>query len=118
MNPGVDTFLKSASKVKAKQPIILEADIENPFVKYAKTKKYTALKLVFLRKRGFPDRTVLGPNKTIFFIEFKQLGKNLSPIQTLVRKTIEGFGFEYYVCDKIGQAEAILDTYLDDTLDT
>lgn len=118
MGLGVETFLKSASKVKAKQPTILEADIENPFVEYAKTKKYTALKLVFLRKRGFPDRTILGPNKTIFFIEFKQLGKKLSPPQTLVKNTIEGFGFDYYICDKMGQAEAILDTYLDDTLDT
>ena len=109
---SINDFLNKADKRKSKQAETTEADVENPFCKYAKTKGCNALKLVFLNKKGFPDRTVVCPKGRILFIEFKRKGKLQSPAQILVQKMLERLGFEYYVCDVIGQAENILDNFL------
>lgn len=105
-------FLSLATKRLSKRKEIKEVDIESPFCKYAKRKQCHALKLVFLNKKGFPDRTVICPGARVFFIEFKRKGKKQSPAQKLVQKLLERLGFEYYVCDKKGQAENILDDFL------
>lgn len=105
-------FLSRASKRKAKKAEITEDDIEQAFCKYANGVGCKALKLIYLNKKGFPDRTVICPNARIFFIEFKRKGKRPSPAQILVRKMLESFGFEYYVCDVKGQAESHLDNFL------
>jgi len=107
-------FLSRASKRIAKKKEIKEIDIELAFVKYAKSNKCSALKLIFLNKRGFPDRTILCPGARLFFIEFKRNGKKQSPLQKKTQITLESFGFEYYVCDMQGQAEQHLDEFLDD----
>jgi hypothetical protein len=110
---SVTDFLSRADKRVAKKAEIDEKkDIENPFVKYAKNRKCKALKLIFLSKKGFPDRTILCPNARIFFIEFKRKGKPPTPPQVACRKLLESFGFEYYICDEVGQAETILDEFL------
>lgn len=110
---STDEFLSRASKTKAKQGQIREAeDIEIPFCKFAERKGCKALKLIFLRKKGFPDRTVVCPGARVFFIEFKRPGKPTTGPQNIVRKMLESFGFEYYVCDQPGQAEKILETFL------
>lgn len=97
----------------AKSNDVLEVSIEDQFVKYAKRFKCVALKLVFFGKRGFPDRSVLAPGGIIFFIEFKKSSdKRLSATQYPVRVMLEKFGFKYYVCNKKGQAESILDKHL------
>lgn len=106
-------FLARAAKTKAKQSQIKEKDdVELPFCKYAERNGCKALKLIFLRKKGFPDRTVICPGAKVFFIEFKRPGKPPTPSQVMVRKLLESFGFEYYVCDRPGQAEKILENFL------
>lgn len=110
---SINDFLSRADKRVAKKSEIDEKkDIENPFVIYAKNRKCRALKLIFLNKKGFPDRAILCPGARIFFIEFKRKGKKPSPAQIKVRILLESFGFEYYVCDVPGQAESILDDFL------
>ena len=109
---SINEFLASAKKTIDKKSQVTEADIEDTFCKFAKRNKCNALKLVFLRKKGFPDRTVLCPNGRVLFIEFKRNGKPLSPAQVLVKVMLTGFGFEYHVCDRIGQAENILGDFL------
>lgn len=109
---GVNEFLKNASKAVADANTVLEVNIEDDFVTYAKSKGFKALKLILLRKRGFPDRTVIGPGATIFFIEFKKKGKKLAGTQHPIRRLLHGFGFGYYVCDRPGQAEKILNRYI------
>ena len=109
---GINNFLKNASKTVSKRNIILEASIEDAFVKYAKSKGCKALKLILLNKRGFPDRTVLTPNGGILFIEFKKKGEKLRSTQIPVKKILTDLGFEYYVCDEKGQAEKQLDRYI------
>ena len=105
-------FLKKAIHHKTKNSEIKEIDIESAFVKYAKNNGCQALKLIFLNKKGFPDRTVICPNGKIFFIEFKKKNKKQSPSQILVMNMLLKFGFKYHVCDEKGQAEKILHTFL------
>jgi len=109
----IDKFLGNATKRKSKESEITEADIEQEFCKFAEKNKCKALKLIYLNKKGFPDRTVICPKGRVLFIEFKRLGKKQSPAQKLTQKLLESFGFEYYVCDKIGQAESILKEFLE-----
>ena len=117
MNPS--EFLSRATKRIAKQSEVKEIDIEDHYVKHAKNKKCKALKLIFLNKKGFPDRTTLCRGGGILFIEFKRKGKQKSSStsnQIKVRALLESFGFEYHVCDEIGQAEKYLDNFLEDML--
>jgi hypothetical protein len=110
---NVNKFLESALKRTSKSKEIKEIDIESSFCKFAKSKKCVPLKLIILNKRGFPDRTVLCPKGRIFFIEFKRKNKSQSAIQKTLQRTLTGLGFEYYVCDEIGQAESILEEFLE-----
>lgn len=105
-------FLEKALKRKTKNSEIKETDIESDFVKFAKKKGCHALKLIFLNKKGFPDRSILCPGGRIFFIEFKKKNKKQSPIQIVVMKMLKRLGFEYYVCDEKGQAESILQNFI------
>jgi hypothetical protein len=110
---SINDFLSRATKRKKKQSEIKEVHIEEEFCEYAKSLGCKALKLILLNKRGFPDRTVLCPKGRILFIEFKKKGKKLNPTQVPVKKLIVSFGFEYHVCDEKGQAESILDEFLE-----
>jgi hypothetical protein len=102
----------NAEKTKSKKSEIKEIDIEDDFCKYAKYLGCKAIKLVFLNKRGFPDRTVLCMDGRIFFIEFKKKDKKPTRMQKLAMKMLIHFGFEYYVCDELHQADRILDKFL------
>lgn len=109
---SVNDFISNASKTLNKKSEIKEIDIEEEYCKYAAKRKCKSLKLVLLFKKGFPDRTTLCPGARILFIEFKRKNKKSSPIQIKCRQLLESFGFEYHVCDRIGQAEEILDKFL------
>ncbi len=109
---SVEQFLNKAEKTAKKSKEITEADIELTFCKFADSKGCRALKLIFLNKKGFPDRTVICPGGNVFFIEFKRKGAKQSPVQKKVEKLLRHYGFEYYVCDEIGQAEKILEEFL------
>lgn len=108
----IDKFLGNATKRKVKRAEVKEIDIEKAFCKYADKRGCKSLKLIFLNKKGFPDRTVICQGGRVFFVEFKRKDRKQSPAQKLVHKMIESFGFEYHVCDEIGQAELYLDKFL------
>ena len=44
----------------------------------------------------------------MLFIEFKKKGGKLTPTQKPWKRTIEELGFQYFICDEIGQAEKLL----------
>ena len=108
----ISNFIKSAEKRKKKDSQVKEISIEDHFCDYAKSKGCQAYKLIFLNRKGFPDRTVLCPDGICFFIEFKRKNKPRTPIQTKVRKILMDLGFQYFTCDEIGQAEKHLDNIL------
>lgn len=109
---SIKNFILRATKTTKKKLEIKEVDIEHAYCKYAKNRHCLALKLIFLNKRGFPDRTTLCPRGKILFIEFKRKGKIPTANQIKLRAILERFGFEYHICDQIGQAESTLDTFL------
>lgn len=109
---SIENFINKASKTVSKSKQVTETDIEGDFVKFAKKSGCKAYKLIFLRARGFPDRTILCPGGRVFFIEFKRKGKKQTSTQISVQRALEGLGFEYYVCDEKGQAEKILEEFL------
>lgn len=105
-------FLKKAGSKIKRTKSISEKDIEDAFCDYAKTMGCKALKLVLLGLRGFPDRTILCPGGRVLFIEFKAPGKKLSPTQKPWKRLLESFGFQYHICDQMGQAEDVLKKFL------
>lgn len=109
---GIDQFINKGNKRLKKNKEIKEVDIESKFCTHAKKVGCIALKLIMLNKRGFPDRTVLCPEGRVIFIEFKRKGKKLNGTQVPIKDLLMKLGFEYHVCDEIGQAEAILDDFL------
>lgn len=105
-------FIANAyTRVKRKLEV-KEIDIEDEYCNYARNKGVLALKLQQLGKKGFPDRTNLVPDSTIFFIEFKKKDKPLRPTQVKRKRLLEKKGFRVFVCDEKGQAEKILDLWL------
>lgn len=58
-----------------------------------------AIKL--LKRIGWPDRLILGPGPTIYFIEFKKPGEPPDPMQKHVHKFLRAIGLKVYVCETI-----------------
>jgi len=61
---------------------------------------------------GIPDRMLIGPNKTIFFIEFKKVGKKPIRRQLFVHKLFRDLGFSVYVIDDFKNFKEILNAEL------
>ncbi len=87
----------------------LESSLETTFNKEAAKRGLLSLKLVALSRRGFPDRTLLGKNKTIFFVELKRLGEKPKAHQLWWHRLLRKLGFNVYVCDNKEQAIAIFE---------
>jgi tRNA U54 and U55 pseudouridine synthase Pus10 len=92
---------------------IRERSIEAQFARFAKLMGCKSYKFTSPGRRGVPDRLVALPGGRAFFIEFKQPGKKLSALQNLEHLELQGLGFPVYVCDRPGQAEAILEMILE-----
>jgi len=109
-----EKFLNKNKRSKAldRADYVDESLIERDFCNYAKQMGCAPLKLYTQAIRGFPDRTVLCPGGKVLFIEFKSNRGQLSAPQVLMKGRIETLGFKYHVCDKVGEAEAILRKFL------
>ncbi len=59
----------------------LEKKIEKKICEYAQTKGFLTPKINVVSERGWPDRMFIDPEGWVFFVEFKQKGKPLEPIQ-------------------------------------
>ena len=57
------------------------------------------LKFTSPGRAGVPDRILIAPGGTVF-IEFKQLGKQPTPLQRAMMKKITRAGGVCYVCDR------------------
>ena len=84
-----------------------EATIERACVAYAKRQGFWALKLL-PSITGLPDRLVIGPNKFIWFVEFKRPGGRQSKRQQMVIAALRRFGFLVSVIDNVGDFKNIL----------
>jgi hypothetical protein len=85
----------------------LEKDIERPFVKEARNRRLFCIKMNIVGQRGLPDRMILGPNRLIFFVEFKRPGGKPRKLQERIINVLKEFGFNVFI---ISEREAV-DTF-------
>lgn len=76
----------------------LERHIEKRCVSYAQEHGYESVKLDMAR-RSYPDRLFLGPDKKVFFVEFKRPGQKLRTHQRASHARLERLGWTVYVID-------------------
>jgi hypothetical protein len=91
---------------------MLEADIENGFVRRAEKRGCIALKLRIDGRKGFPDRTIFAPGGNILFIEFKAPGGKVSSQQREWHRKLRAMGFHVYVCWDTESAINILEDHI------
>lgn len=61
-----------------------------------------------LRKRnGWPDRLIVGPGPTIYFIEFKKPGELPRELQDFIHGLLRKIGLKVYVCKTIAAGKKI-----------
>lgn len=109
---GVSDFIVGASRRAKKRSQASEASVEEKFVRYCKANLCKALKLTLLNQRGFPDRTVICKDGRVVFFELKKKGGKQSGNQKVWQRTLEGFGFKYYLCYSYEEAVEKLDDFM------
>ena len=86
-----------------------ESQIEEHLVAYAQSKGCMVEKLVMLGKRGWPDRTIIGPYGNVGFVEVKRPGGRLSAQQIKVMEALNLRGAFAYAADSVEEVEQIVD---------
>lgn len=87
--------------------IMLESKIEKESVKEAKKHGWFSFKLLSTLFKGLPDRVYIGYGKVVF-IEYKQLGKNLTPLQKKVHDLFSIHGITVHVCRSVTETIEVL----------
>lgn len=87
----------------------LELEIEAKTTTHAKRCGFRGRKVVFLGRRGAPDRWFFGPGPRLIIIEFKAPDGVLSYHQKKNIKWLRGYGFEVHVIDNIETGMALFD---------
>lgn len=86
--------------------------IEDAFVAFAEQHGCQAIKLRIDNQNGFPDRTVLCPDGTMFFIEFKTPDGKFRAGQVQWHKKLSDLGFIVLTVRVAGEAERFLEELL------
>ena len=86
----------------------LEKELEQKCSKILKDKGALSFKFVSPGNAGVPDRLILTKAGKAFFIEYKQKGKDLRPLQRWQVARIEKQGFNVYVVDSLDKFEEVL----------
>ena len=87
---------------------MLEREIERKVKEYARNKGWLVYKFVSPGHRSVPD-DIFMKEKRMFFIEFKQAGKLLTPKQTQERCKIETQRFRVFKIDYVGGGMNLID---------
>ena len=85
-----------------------ESQIERRLVQRCEESGFRCLKLVGVNVIGFPDRTIIGPGATIFFVEVKTETGVLSSLQLRWQHVLENYGFEYFVVRSVSDVEHLM----------
>jgi len=82
-----------------------EAYVEDQFCAWVESiQDWAAIKI---RRRGWPDRLIIGPGPTVFFIEFKRVGGKTKKLQDFIHIWLQKIGLPVYVCYTIETAKEI-----------
>jgi hypothetical protein len=90
---------------------MLEREIENRVVKYAKDRKFLAYKFTSPSNRSVPDRLLISPTGKIFFIEFKRKGKLPTKLQDFTIQTFKSRGVSVSIIDDCDKGKLLIDEY-------
>jgi len=88
---------------------MLEKQIEAAVVEYARTKGFLAHKFTSPNRAAVPDRLLIHPSGTVFFIEFKRAGKVPTPAQAREHGRLRAHNVAVYVVDDIVEGKALID---------
>lgn len=90
---------------------MLEKDIEQKLITYAKNKNFLAYKFTSPSNRSVPDRLLISPFGDIFFIEFKRKGKFPTKLQESTFKLLNGRGITVKIIDDYNTGKLLIDEY-------
>lgn len=85
-----------------------EKNYEIRLRKGIKNRGGVALKMVCPGHAGATDRIVLVPDGLVWFVEAKQTGKDLSPLQEVFKKLVEGMDFKHRKIDSMESVDNFL----------
>ena len=86
-----------------------EKYVESKLVKAVKMSGGLCIKFVSPSWDGVPDRIVLLPKGRIAFVETKQTGEKMRPLQKRRQRQLESLGFSVYCLDNAEQIKELLD---------
>lgn len=84
-----------------------ERDIERALVKRVKQAGGEIRKVMWIGRRGAPDRLVLLPGRVAFFAELKAPGGRVSRLQDLEHRRLRAAGLAVTVIWKLEQIEEV-----------
>lgn len=88
-----------------------ESYIEAQVIKYAKSLGWRQRKMMFVGRRGCPDRWFMRGDGQLVIIEFKDPNGTLSPHQRREVNWLLTHGFNVHVIDRIEDGKAVFDAW-------
>ncbi|RPD36746.1 VRR-NUC domain-containing protein [Candidatus Liberibacter solanacearum] len=89
--------------------MINEATIEKRLVKRAKENDFLVRKVCFINRRGCPDRLIITPNGTLFWVELKTSRGRLSHAQKHEISLLRKYHQRIEVLSSVEEVDAFLD---------
>ena len=89
----------------------MEKDIERAVSDYAEKHGLMQRKYKTPGRRNAPDRIYLGLGALVFFIEFKDTGKEPRAGQVREAGKLRALGFDVYFVDNVKKGKVIIDSY-------
>lgn len=86
-----------------------EAALERRLVQAVRKAGGLCIKLPAILYRGIPDRMILLPGATIFFVELKADGGRVSVHQDRYRTFLHKLGFKSFIIEGLRDLEAFMD---------
>jgi hypothetical protein len=86
---------------------IRERDVERQLIKRVKAAGGEVRKLMFIGRRGAPDRLVLLPDRVPLFVELKAPGGRVSRLQDVEHRRLREKGARVMVIWKVEEIEGV-----------
>lgn len=91
---------------------MLEAQIEKRVCDYAKDKGLLVYKFTSPNRSSVPDRLMITPKGSAFFIEFKREGQKPTPSQEREHTKLRGHNIAVFVVDNVDQGKQLIEQVL------
>ncbi len=88
---------------------MLESKIQTNIIQYLESIGYLTVKNIAVSKPGWPDITAITPNGDHLYIEVKQPGKELRPIQEARHQQLRGHNVKVITATSVAEVKEYLD---------